>query len=422
MEYLRYFDNHNQYIDFKDGSSYKTPNISRCLDDVHTHYNPKELLVSGKFTVPSRLSTESSPYTGGTKMQSEVVYGDGTELLLSNVRTITGGEAPDTAYTYISVGIEFIAVDESGNTFAEIGHKEVDGVKYYYPSRLEQYVIRVDSQSGVTFGSFAWDDTNGVNIFVPMNGFFKTELVRENVVEIEQGTYREICVTKNINKIKCTYNSESYKAIPIDDSSNMYTGTFTYAVNNKMLILPLDGGLNIPLYENKSIVKDLFSSIEIDGEKIDLDDLIESDGWYILENGVHSILYRVNKGYVHNGYLPAGLFMHVPIEELQLDSKIKGTVYSISSIGYNTQVFTAFEGCALLGTDEETIARACTYPGTSLNGEVIAVPPLVIECEFEDDDNYLNRHSSGRLSSLTHYAVHNGVAGLIGYLYIPESK
>ena len=100
-------------------------------EDIYAYCNDKKLTVNGVYDlndlmllgynlqiarVTNTKTLDEHAWNVFSPSIYEVVYGDGTELLLSNVRTITGGEAPDTAYTYISVGIEFIAVDESGNT------------------------------------------------------------------------------------------------------------------------------------------------------------------------------------------------------------------------------------------------------------------------------------------------------------------
>lgn len=487
LKHLKLFETHSQYTAFTQTEDFILPNVSYCKDQTDiVHYNPTDITVEGKFTVPSRfydtvinngggtvidpgggaiaesvgtttrslaksatIDTSSFPVvTGGTfygldrglRMVTEQIieYDNHTPLLNAHVVTLqTGIIDSENGNKYSMVNITGFPVlnevyynidDTTEEVIYEGSSSEtIDGVVYYYP--LTKYPIygRIDSKGNFECGQYkqdndAWVFTAGKlpKMTVEKMNFFDSSgnpvTADINCIHIKSKNPVEYNGTITIGEPQTTYYNS---LLPITKASQQgglrpTPGPILAAVRN--------------VNDNEPSVHDLFKAIKVDGEEIDIDELVENKGWYQFDEGVHTIVYVLNtttNNAIYKGFLMPGLFSGIAIEEVQLDERIKGCYMSretqTSQWGDETVVLsTPFDNCALLGTDEETINKICTIKQLELSEEnglplrARKFKPLVLECEFEDEDDIIcnDGHIGGRLSNQTYFAVCNEKTGM----------
>ena len=461
LTYLKLFDLHTEYVDYLNGGSMILPNVSYCQDIKDVHYNPTSIKVSGKFTVPSRLfdvvqdgggsGPEPGPQLHAVNPNSRrsniqsLCYGLADGIRQGGNEVITFNDANHTQiynmtfnviydsvidsvdgeeYKYVSFPYMYLPVDENGDTieesdYSELHYNEETGQEelyhYLYSFNNNRMTGRINSDNVLETGSYEeeYDSQTGSTHFV----FYPREspksmgvLHNANIMYWDNNTNSVVYKTiDNINTI-CYYKDDVYWYINEDDEY-LYDGDYTFIADETYsnLLIPVE--ILKSKYDINDIdIKWLFKSILIDDNEIDIDELIDNNGWYELEEGVHTVFYKLDNSALGRGYLKTGLFTSVPIEELVLDRRIKGSIVEIETISSewgSTSVFvnTPFDGCALLGTDEETINRVCKN---------VKLKPLVFECEFEDDDDYLiNLNSNNTMvSGATYFAIHDDVVGM----------
>lgn len=442
-KYLKLFNKHSEYETYSAGKMI-LPNVSYCIDVNDVHYNPIGLKVSGKFTVPSRLfeMKESSvePEHGpirasintrlktlnsykscygladGIKKKEKIIITynneEKTPLFISDYNVIQENiidSQDDKTYQYISLKIPTVPVDKDGNLFED--QTIIENNEKFYKGMISPLTGRIDKDGKLEFGRY--EETEDSQTFVSIKRF-PLFGVKEN---LKVYLYDNI-TNKHIFTLKEAINTGYYEYVddtikPIEDEEYIYNGDFNFVEECSYynLIVP-----NNNFITSKEELKKIFNIIEIDGEEINLDELYDNNGWYKMEEGEHTIIYRINKCATPNGYLAPGIFNCVPIEELQLDRKIKGCGHFLFDVHEKTS-YSTFDGCALLGTDEETINKVCKERLMSVDENGFRVidnkeyEPIVLECEFADNDDIIYDGYSN-LSNGNYFTIHNGIVGM----------
>lgn len=427
-KYLKEFENHSSYSDFTQTEDFILPNVSHCDLQNDVHYNPSGIKVSGKITVPSRLLEikggsdvvpvrsnllKGTQYNydcyglnkGLTQDNPTITYNDQNHTPLKYLTDYTEtGTVTDSIdgkeYRIIKFKLEYIPVDASGNLFSNYS-EQYNGQTYYYSSVYPNSFTeegRVDSDGILQMGYYDYDENN--NLVFTQTSFVKSTIQNLNVSHAiynsSTGQYTTVYETIDINTIRCTQGEEVYQYTPLE--TEIYNGDLIFEEGiQHYMIIPL------PNYPSVSALKNIFMSIKIDDQELDLDNLFNENGFVTLENGEHSIEYRLNPtGF--DGYLQPKLFEGVPIENLRLDKRIKGMYYVYSNYDWHT----AFDSCALLGTDEETIKRIFNLKPFDPSNET-SLEPIIFECEFGDENDKL---SSGHVFDFMYFAIFNDVVGM----------
>ena len=484
LKHLKLFEEHSQYEEYVGGGEMILPNVSYCKDQTDVvHYNPTDITVEGKFTVPSRFYdtvinngggmvidpgggavaersvggttrslaksatiSSSSVYTGGTcygldsglrKITEQAIeYDNHTPLLNAHVVTLQTGiidsENGNEYSMVIITGFPVLSIDDTTEEVIDNGYETSDGIDYYYTHNFLGISGRMDSHGNFECGKYNQDNDAWV--------FETGQLPKMSVKEMN-------FIDSNSNPVTADINCIHLKQVENGKQTTVeYNGTITIGQPQTTYynsLLPIteasqQGGLSPtpgPIFaavrnvnDNEPSVHDLFKAIKVDDEEIDIDELVENEGWYQFDTGVHTIVYVLNtttNNAIYKGFLMPGLFSGIAIEEVQLDERIKGSYMSretqTNSWGDETVVLsTPFDNCALIGTDEETINKICTIKQLELSEEnglplrTRKIKPLVLECEFEDEDDIIcnNGNSGGRLSNQTYFAICNEKAGM----------
>lgn len=487
LKHLKLFEKHSQYEEYVGGGEMILPNVSYCKDQTDiVHYNPTDITVEGKFTVPSRFYdtvinngggmvidpgggaiaersvggttrslaksatiSSSSVYTGGTcygldsglRMVTEqaIEYDNHTPILNAQVVTLqTGIIDSENEYSFVIItGFPVLSIDDTTEEVIDNGYETSDGIDYYYTDKFPGISGRMDSEGNFECGKYHQDKNDA--------WVFETgQLPKMSVKEMNYIDSNGNPVTADINCIHLK-QVENGKQTTVEYNGTITIGQPQTTYYNSLLpisgasqqgglgpIGPIEGPILAAVRnvnDNEPSVHDLFKAIKVDDEEIDIDELVENEGWYQFDTGVHTIVYVLNtatNNAIYKGFLMPGLFSGIAIEEVQLDERIKGSYMSretqSSQWGHETVVLsTPFDNCALIGTDEETINKICTIKQLELSEEnglplrTRKIKPLVLECEFEDEDDIIygnNSSSGGRLSNQTYFAVCNEKAGM----------
>lgn len=341
MKYLKLFKNHGEYQDFVSGDTMIKPNVSHCVTQKDVHYNPRESIVSG---------------TIRTSDFDKIVYGNGEGYVQHSL----AAAAPSYDYSldcqyktnlYYYKNFDVIQRENGVNDVhvsyaANLINPDVNAV-------LSRYTVFQDD--GITVPSDFYkiyfneqDFLNGsddYSLWLDMDGTVRG--VKEDGEVIKDG---DNYVTENV------VPRFGKGGLPMYDSQN---NPIYY--NNKYIVkTPVD---DIP-----------FSSIRIDGQRIDLNKLVLDDrGFYVLEEGEHLIEYALK----NRREIPSYAFNScVALEDVKIPKKVKKIDID------------AFSNCPLLGTDENAIMRIC-----SIDSE-----PIVVEATFdfeENEEKILQAYASG---------------------------
>lgn len=489
LKHLKLFEKHSQYTAFTQTEDFILPNVSYCKDQTDVvHYNPTDITVEGKFTVPSRFydtiinngggmvigpgggaiaersvgsttrslaksatigASSTTVITGGTCygldsglrmiMEQTIEYDNHTPLLNAYVVTLETGiidSVNGNEYSFVNItGFPLLAIDDTTEEVIDDinSYETIDGVVYYYPLKKSPIYGRMDSEGNFECGQYNQDNDAWV--------FEEGQLPKMSVKEMNFIDRNGNPVTANINCIHLKEENKGWSEVYYDGTGSITIGEPQTIYYNSLLPIsevPKQGGLGPiegPIFaavrsvnDNEPSVHDLFKAIKVDGEEIDIDELVENEGWYQFDEGVHTIVYVLNtttNNAIYKGFLMPGLFTGIAIEEVQLDERIKGSYMSretqTSQWGDETVVLsTPFDNCALIGTDEETINKICTIKQLELSEEnglplkAKRIKPLVLECEFEDEDDIIcNDNNSGSgLSNQTYFAICNEKTGM----------
>ena len=416
-KYLKLFDKHSSYNNFLQSADFLTPNVSHCIMEQDVHYNPISFEISGKFTVPSRLLTmaketwsNNGGYTncynadcGVADASPTYEYSDNTEILNADKYQVydTITDATDgKEYKIISFNIPNLGINDSTNEITESTvYNEEDG-QYYYQINYWSVNGRLDSNGYFESGWYNGGTWNA-------DTFPKVEIRQLRIYNSDTNTYSN----ENIN---CIYLDSNYNP----SQSHLYNGKLNVIEPSEYPVLLL------PVEEYDQSLINGIDAVFIDDIKIDLETLIENNGWYTLETGVHDVKYYLNRNAVSRGFVKVNVLKCVPIEEMVLDTRIKGTwakqepvieqEWSYEEGDYVDVIkgyiyTTAFDNCALLGTSEDVIEKVCTMKDTDTKR---IIETSYIDCEFVDNDDYINKYEYGLFSDTNYFALNNGVAGL----------
>lgn len=450
-KHLKKFNTHTQYQTFS-LTDMVLPNVSHCVTEQHVHYNPSLLKVNGVFTVPSRLlnvvetiqsenSGGSSGETGGStrvggggssSISMPQCYGLDNGIVQNNVPTIKFDDENETPilnceyyvnntitdpndnkeYRIVEIGFPTVGIYEH-DQIEEIVHSEgtatYNNETYYYLTYYNNITGRID-EDGI-FESGFYDNRTGE--FITSEDYYgyslpKVKNMTINVAEWDNNLNGPVFKTQEVS---CLY----WYSYDENDSPNLetYIGTLTITDNliTQYLIMPpnIINQLTTvsPTIDGISLAS--LNSIVIDGQSIDLTALVNNNGYMPLTEGTHTITYYFNPTNSLYETLSANTFQYVPIENLTVDSRFK-CFFAYNIVNNKRQLMNAFSGCALLNTDEEVIKRICTVtsPIPFENG---SIEPLVFECEFDNEDDYLvlgTRVFGGQ----DYFAIYNDKVGM----------
>ena len=414
-KYLKLFDKHSSYNNFLQSADFLTPNVSHCIMEQDVHYNPISIEVSGKFTVPSRLyNIHQSGGDGGIIEDDYVYYGlkDGVKFGAPTISLNEGNEIVNAEYAItndsyfdenenkqyklLNINFYYVNVDD-GNNEQIFGYNKInpeDNETYYF---AQQYTssARLDENGHLEFGYYYYD-----------YDYSQEAWYKHNLPKISVKTANYFIRENNFDKYKKGYINCFHNTDVQGDYGTLvdYEGDITFEESDeyKYLILPLHLDSNLI---NK------IDGIKIDKDFINLDDLSDNGGWLMLDEGVHNVTYFIKKEAIRLGYLYPDIFSGVPIEEVVLDRRIKGCFLRKEidqEYNYLRDAYTAFDNCALLGTDEETIMKICKIKDIE-NKKIIE--PLVFECEYDVADNIIN-YGEALLSNANYFAIYNGKVGM----------
>lgn len=421
MKYLKLFSEHQEYENIKSGIT--LPNVSRCNNEKHVHYNPREVIVSAIIR---------------TSDFDKIVYGNGEGYVqYSSIEsTHTFDDSPGCQYKtnlYYYKNFDLIQRENGVNVaefsdyylFVTYSQDEYENVK-----RTNNQETILLTQDGSLISRATYKKRNGLSetqgiSYLDENGECITD---ENTGEcmIYNGKY-DVHVSYAVNLINPDVNAVLQRYTIFQDDGIVITSDFYKIYFNEQdflngsadysLWLDMDGTVrgvkedgevikdkednyitenviprfdengkprrdsqrNLIYYNNKYIVKtpvdDIpFSSIRIDGQRIDLNKLVLDDrGFYVLEEGEHLIEYALK----NRREIPSYAFNScVALEDVKIPKKVKKIDID------------AFSNCPLLGTDENTIMRIC-----SVDSE-----PIVVEAMFdfeENEEKILQAYASG---------------------------
>lgn len=435
--YLKLFNEHTQYEAFIGGGveavetygKFEKPNVSHCITDGHVHYNPSDYKITGKFTIPSKLLNvvEGEPSSGGGPIKKIappmkiigggggttftscygldngikvtnnpiVTYSDNTEIFDSTIRDKSSDLSTELqeGQQYVEIRFKSYRIDEDTDeiiSFKDTYVNPSDGETYYNSSDYEMGAFSGILENGV-FTYCYYDGDNSQFVTTPMPKIVHRVV---NVFTYDEQTGMYTYEKINANCVYVKKDGDDYA----DSTNHVYNGTLTVTDNITTYVLLL----YIPTNSNTEDLGMFPKSIKIDGEEIKLKDLeVGNNGWYVLEEGVHNIEYLFDFDecfYDFNEMLYTPYLMGVPVESVVLDSRLQG-------IGEQV-----FKGCALLNTEERFINKICTIKEyDNRTRRFIDIEPIVMDCEFEDEDDYI---TYSKFTNNDYYALHDGKVGM----------
>lgn len=407
MKYLKLFSEHQEYENMKSGIT--LPNVSRCNNEKHIHYNPREVIVSA--------TIRTSDY-------DKIAYGNGEGYVQYSLFEASNSYSVNScqfgvANMYYYKNFDLIQRENNVNItqfsdyylFVTYSRDEYEDVK-----RTDGQETILLTQDGSLISRATYTTRNGLSetqgiSYLDENGECITD---ENTGEcmIYNGkydvhvSYAANLINPDVNAVLQRYTIFQDDGILIDYYAIYFNEQdFLNVLDRYSLWLDLDGTVrgvkengepikdgddyvtedviprfdkngrpmyddqDNPIYYNdkyiiKTPVDDVpFSAIRIDGQDIDLNKLVLDDrGFYELEEGEHSIEYVLKT----RREIPSYAFNScVALEEVNIPKKVKTIEHG------------AFGNCPLLGTDEETIMRICS----------VGSEPIVVEAEFDFDEN-----------------------------------
>lgn len=414
MKYLKLFGNHVDYEGYVIQDGVLRPNVSHCVDQKCVHYNPKERIVSAVIKTSDFEKITRGNGEGYIQYSSVGTSTGGDSLCQFFTSHLFYYKNFNLIQRENGVNISEFLYDMNMVTMLLVTYSQDE---YEAAKMTDSQMTVLLSQDGSLVSAAIYSTRMGLTEVTEMSYFNENGecIVDENTSEcmVYNGKY-DLHVTYSANLINPGVNAVLQRyTILQDDGIPLPSNYFKICFNEEdfldgshdfSLWLDLDGTIRgvkehgqpikdgdnyvtedvIPRYDengnpmydsqdnpifynDKYIVKtpvdDVpFSSIRIDGEKIDLYKLVLDDrGFYMFEEGEHSIEYVLK----NRKEIPAYSFHScVALEEVKIPKKITKI-----NLG-------AFANCPLLGTDENTIMRIC-----SVDSE-----PIVVEAEFDFEE------------------------------------
>ena len=174
-KYLRLFQNHDDYSDFKGTTDLILPNVSHCIEENEVHYNPKGADYNGKAYVDLGLtsSTKWAKMNVGASSEKDAglyfAWGETTGYTANQVGTDKNFSWSDYTLTEDSGSTmtKYNATD--GKTHLELTDDAAAvnmGGDWHMPNRAQCIELFKETKNGFvtnagTFTEYAWSDTNG---------------------------------------------------------------------------------------------------------------------------------------------------------------------------------------------------------------------------------------------------------------------
>ena len=135
MKYLKQFNNHEGYTSFTATTAFVKPNVSICIQDVHTHFNPKTCEVTSEYEL---IGEPSYPST---------IEGDVTsfDITFDYKRTDTDNRCRQT----VTSGSDSVTV-ECGQNPSTSDTRTVSGTVDYHGAEIEYSVTQSKFEAKVT--------------------------------------------------------------------------------------------------------------------------------------------------------------------------------------------------------------------------------------------------------------------------------
>ena len=174
-KYLRLFQNHNDYSDFKGTSDFILPNVSHCVQENEVHYNPLVDPYNGKAYVDLGLtsSTKWAKMNVGASSEKDAglyfAWGETTGYTANQVGT-------DKNFSWS----DYTLTEDSGSTMSKYNasdnktHLELTddaaaanmGGDWHMPNRAQCIELFKETKNGFVtnagaFTQYAWSDSNG---------------------------------------------------------------------------------------------------------------------------------------------------------------------------------------------------------------------------------------------------------------------
>ena len=174
-KYLRLFQNHNDYSDFKGTSDFILPNVSHCVQENEVHYNPLVDPYNGKAYVDLGLtsSTKWAKMNVGASSEKDAglyfAWGETTGYTANQVGTDKNFSWSDYTLTEDSGSTmtKYNATD--GKTHLELTDDAAAanmGGDWHMPNRAQCIELFKETKNGFVtnagaFTQYAWSDSNG---------------------------------------------------------------------------------------------------------------------------------------------------------------------------------------------------------------------------------------------------------------------
>ena len=174
-KYLRLFQNHNDYSDFKGTTDFILPNVSHCVQENEVHYNPLVDPYNGKAYVDLGLtsSTKWAKMNVGASSEKDAglyfAWGETTGYTANQVGTDKNFSWSDYTLTEDSGSTmtKYNATD--GKTHLELTDDAAAanmGGDWHMPNRAQCIELFKETKNGFVtnagaFTQYAWDDSNG---------------------------------------------------------------------------------------------------------------------------------------------------------------------------------------------------------------------------------------------------------------------
>ena len=174
-KYLRLFQNHNDYSDFKGTTDFILPNVSHCVQENEVHYNPLVDPYNGKAYVDLGLtsSTKWAKMNVGASSEKDAglyfAWGETTGYTANQVGT-------DKNFSWS----DYTLTEDSGSTMSKYNasdnktHLELTddaaaanmGGDWHMPNRAQCIELFKETKNGFVtnagaFTQYAWSDSNG---------------------------------------------------------------------------------------------------------------------------------------------------------------------------------------------------------------------------------------------------------------------
>lgn len=184
MQYIRKFDNHEEYDNFVSGDTMVRPNVSRCMEDNDVHYNPKTFYVYHtsdctieKITVADNvtdfdiMSLVKSGYTYGGYFKEYLSKGTTADAILSggSVEFIDGVVQDEGGSPYI--GDLTVTSSTNPNRISYLNDPYLIDGRHMNPKDGVMYYLKEDIDGYLWNYTYSYPSTTGstLTILLPMS-------------------------------------------------------------------------------------------------------------------------------------------------------------------------------------------------------------------------------------------------------------